>query len=306
MIYTVTLNPSLDYLMALPVLEPGAINRSLRERILPGGKGINVSQVLKALGLPSRAVYFSAGFTGSELTRLLREAGLEPLGIPLSEGLTRINVKAQHESGETALNAAGPAVDASALAALEAELSVLTEGDILVLSGKLPPRVPENLYARLGALAARCGAEFVVDTEGEALLQALAQHPLLVKPNREELEAVWGRAVFSYEDALEGAGFLRQFGARNVLVSLGAEGAVLLTEEQQAFKSQGPHVDLCSTVGAGDALLAAFLFAVQEGRPKREALRWAVAAGTATVGVEGLALHEEIYALLPEARVENL
>lgn len=304
MIYTVTLNPSLDYVMDLGALIPGVINRSSCERILPGGKGLNVSQVLAGLNVPSAAVYFAAGFTGGELTELLRGKGIETHPILLPSGMTRINVKVR-AGEETALNASGPPVDAASLEALAEVLEAAGEGDVAVFSGSVPRSLPADIYARLAAGLRRRGAEVVIDAEGEALLRTLPLRPWFIKPNHEELGAVLGRPLRSPQEALAGAGILQARGARHVLVSMGAAGAVLLTEKGERLWAENPPGKAVNTVGAGDSMVAGFLAALLDGRSPAEALCLGVAAGSATAMADGLAGGEEIRALAKKVRLQK-
>lgn len=280
MIYTVTLNPSLDYLLQTERLRPGALCRTQKETLHPGGKGINVSLVLHALGMPTRALGFSAGQTGELFGAMLAQTGVQHEMIPLPRGMTRINVKV-HAQEETELNGRGPAIPQQAFAMLAARLDELTAGDWLVLSGSLPQDVPADAYARLLDRVRGRGVKTLVDTAGDALKNALPCGPDLIKPNREEFADMVGGAPHSAAGIAACARELQRAGARTILISRGGESAVLVLESGEALQLAPPAGEIAQTVGAGDAMSAAWIYAVENGMNAVEALRWAVAAGSA-------------------------
>ena len=289
MIYTLTLNPSLDYIMEAPTLKQGRTNRSACENLRYGGKGINVAFVLSSLGAEAIAIALLGGETGGLLLSLLKKDNLSvrPLFI---EGDTRINVKIL--SGEvTELNAAGPSVKDEEIESLFLCFDKMEATDTLVLSGSIPPSVPKDIYARIIRGLNDKGVRSVLDASGEALLLALPSHPYLIKPNESELKEVLGEMI----DVESGARALQKMGARNVLVSLGKDGAMLLTEDGTLLRQRAPMGVAKNTVGAGDSMLAGFLYAEEMG--EREALSFAVAAGSATAFRGALATGEEIRAL---------
>lgn len=297
MIYTVTANPGIDYYMELTApVTPGAIHRAKKEEFYPGGKGINVSILLHRLGAQTCALGFSAGESGKLLQALL------PCPNALTElpsGMTRINVKLRG-TPETAFNGAGPAVDEASLAALLHRLSALTEDDTLVISGNLQ----KNITAVQLAQAAK-RASLVVDTTGQALLDALPLRPLLIKPNRDELGELFGCTVKDLAQTAELARKLQNAGARNVLISMGEDGALLLAEDGSAFRSVCTEKrEVRSTVGAGDSMVAGFLYALPQGA--EAALRWGTAAGTATAFGGILAEKAQIESLLPQICITKL
>ncbi len=299
MIYTVTLNPAVDYVMRLGELRLGETNRAAETTVQFGGKGINVSCMLRELGVESTALGFIAGFTGEALAAHLDDLGISADLIRLSAGLTRINVKLK--SGlESEINAAGPSIPAEALEELTAKLDGLTAGDTLVLAGSIPPSLPRDLYARLTALSAGRGVRVVVDAEGEALTAVLPHSPFLVKPNRAELEGLMGRlmgrSLSTETDLREAAAALQQAGARNVLVSLGGEGALLLDEHGEFHRAPAAAVTPVNTVGAGDSMVAGFLAGLPHGYAY--ALKLGIAAGGATAASEGLGTREAVRSLL--------
>ena len=297
MIYTLTLNPAVDYILRLPAITEGATNRATSASVRFGGKGINVSLVLRELGVETTALGFSAGFTGEALEEELKRLGVLTDFVRLPDGMTRINVKLGTNAAETEINAPGPAVSPEALEALLAKLDGLTAADTLVLAGSVPPSLPRDLYARILKRLDGRGIRFVVDTEGEALSATLPFRPFLIKPNRAELEALVGHSLPS-EDALRSAAFsLCEAGARNVLISLGGDGALLLDEYGDFHAAPAATIHPVSTVGAGDSMVAGFLAGVSRGYDY--ALKLGIAAGGATAAVEGVATREDILGLLP-------
>lgn len=285
MIYTVTFAPALDYAMWLEDARPGGTNRARRTRLFVGGKGVNVSMALAELGVESVCLGFAAGFTGREIVRRLRRAGVRERMILLERGTSRINVKLKGEV-ETEINAEGPEADDGAMRALCEQIDALGPGDVLALSGSPPANADSELYARLVAKARAAGAEAVVDATGEQLVNALARGPLLVKPNLDELEAIAGTPVHTRERLIEQAVALKRRGAQNVLVSLGARGA-LLVSGTGLYRCAAPRGEARNTTGAGDAMVAAYLYARAEGLDDAKRLRLCVAAGSARAFTEG-------------------
>ncbi|MCI2048051.1 MAG: 1-phosphofructokinase [Faecalibacterium sp.] len=298
MIFTVTLNPAVDYVVHLPgTLRQGSVNRAAAAEIQFGGKGINVSLVLRALGAENTALGFTAGHTGEWLAEALAQQGLHTDFIRLPAGETRINVKLKAGT-ETDVNAAGPAIPPEAMAALREKLAALGKGDTLVLAGSIPAGLPADTYAALAKGCTSRGVSLIVDAEGEALLQALSCRPFCIKPNREELGGLFGRALRTDTEVAACAEALRQKGARNVLVSLGGEGALLLDETGQMHRTFAPAGTVKNSVGAGDSMVAGFLAGWRATGSYAEALRWGAAAGSATAFSEGLADGESIRKLL--------
>lgn len=290
MIFTVTCNPALDCTVRLGDLRQGSINFTDGCVLSPGGKGINVSRVLAALGEETKAYAFAAGSNGKLLEEALMQADVLPYFLYLPQGQTRINVKL-YGTQETQLNAPGPAVSAADVERLLADLEVLCwpkEKHILCLCGSLPPGMGADSYARMLAATKEC-ARAIVDTSGEALLRALAERPWLVKPNREELEALAGRALPTLPEVITAAEALMDKGAQNVLVSLGGEGALLCAEDGGRLYQPAPTGTVIGTVGAGDSTVAGFAAGWQRYGDMAQALRLGVACGSATAFSEGLA-----------------
>lgn len=298
MIYTLTLNPAIDYVVQLDgSLTPGIINRSREEAYQFGGKGINVSNVLRALDVDTTALGFIAGFTGQALEQGLRDMGLATRFIPLAQGYTRVNVKVKG-SEETEINGAGPVITPQAMEALCSQLDHLTRGDVLVLSGSVPVNLPEDTYGQLMARVADKKVLCVVDTAGAQLKNALPHNPFLIKPNLPELQALCGRELAGDSAIVNAALALQAMGARNVLVSMAADGALLVEECGRVHKMTCPSGQLRNSVGAGDSMVAGFLAGWLQTGDMARALRLGLAAGSATAFSLGLATKEQILSLL--------
>ena len=280
MIYTVTLNPSLDYLVCTDALRPGKLCRTSGEALYPGGKGVNVSLVCAALGLSTRALGFIAGRTGALFASLLAETGVEYDFCRLDEGMTRINVKVCGRE-QTELNGAGPQIPPEALARLAETLDTLGEDDWLVLSGSVPAGVPADIYAKLLERVRKNGVRTLLDTSGDALKNALPCAPDLIKPNLDELDALVGGAPHNPVGIAACARELQAAGAKNILISCGAQGAVLVPVQGQALYLEATPGEAVQPVGSGDSMAAGWLYAHTHGFSAAETLRYAVAAGSA-------------------------
>ena len=297
MIYTVTFNPALDYVVRLPAFEPGAVNRTESEDIQLGGKGINVSCVLGQLGFKSVALGFVAGFTGEAVEAGLARRGVNADFIRLPEGLTRINVKIK-ASVETEINGQGPAIPAGALEELFQKLDRLAAGDVLVLAGSIPPSLPSDIYQRILARLAPKGVLCAVDATGELLVKVLPYRPFLIKPNNHELGEIFGRTLSTDEEIVECARLLQQKGARNVLVSMAGDGALLLDEGGNVHRLEAFKGKVKNSVGAGDSMVAGFVAGWLEKGDYAWALRLGSACGSATAFSDTLATRTEIESLL--------
>ncbi|MGM9648049.1 MAG: 1-phosphofructokinase [Eubacteriales bacterium] len=297
MIYTVTLNPSVDYILRTPPLEKGEVNRTMGEEMLYGGKGINVSVILSRLGVSTVAMGFVAGFMGDALIEMVRQEGVDSDLIPLKEGNTRINVKLWGSDGViTEVNARGPVIDCEAMETFYRKISRLADGDTLVLAGSVPDSLPRDIYRQILERISGHGVRTVVDATGDLLLNVLAYRPFLIKPNRVELEEVVGRSLPDDAAIEEAARQLQDKGARNVLVSLGGDGALLVDEDGAVHRAPAMCSKAVYTVGAGDSMVAGFLAGVDRGY--EYALRLGTACGSATAGSAGLATREAIESLL--------
>lgn len=303
MIYTVTLNPSLDYLLTLDSLSLGALNRSASDHFLAGGKGINVSQVLTTLGVPSSALGFTGGFTGQEIERLLQKAGVSTNFIVV-EGETRVNVKLR-AAEETEVNAAGPTIDSLRFEKLKAQVKNLGIHDVLVLSGSIPSSLPEDTYEQFARLCSKSGIRFVVDAEGASLLKTLPYRPFLIKPNHHELGEMVGAEVNSLQDAVKHAKTLVRLGAEQVIVSLAGDGAVYVSESISLI-ANAPKGTVQGSVGAGDSMVAGFLAALEKDEPIEQAFKLSIASGSATAFSDRLCTQQQVDALLPQVVVTPL
>ena len=298
MIYTVTFNPSLDYIVSIDDFKLGKTNRTTNELMLPGGKGLNVSTVLHNLGIENTALGFTAGFVGEEIKRLAKETGYHYDFIDIKNGVSRINVKMKDFDG-TEINGMGPAIDEEALELLMKKLDQLTAGDTLVLAGSIPSSMPKNIYSDiLKALNGR-GIRFVVDATKELLLNVLPYHPFVIKPNNHELGELFGVTLEKKEDVVPYAKKLQEMGAKNVLVSMAGEGAVLIDENEDVHMMDAPEGILVNAVGAGDSMVAGFLAGWMEKGDYAHALKMGVAAGSASAFSEFLATGQEILSYLP-------
>lgn len=295
MIYTVTFNPSLDYIVSVRGFQLGRTNRTCSEQLVAGGKGINVSIVLKNLGFESVALGFVAGFTGEEIAKQVTKMGIENGFIPV-DGVSRINVKLTSVDG-TEINGQGPKIDAAKVQELMERLNLLGEGDILFLSGSVPSSVPSDIYEKIMENLKDRGGLVVVDATGELLLQTLPYHPFLVKPNQQELEALFDVTISSRDEVVPYARKLQEMGARNVLVSMGGQGAVLLSENGEIYSAPAPNGNVINSVGAGDSMVAGFMAGWLEEAKYDHAFRMGVAAGSASAFSDKLATKEEIMKL---------
>ena len=293
MIYTVTLNPSIDYLVSVPDFRTGMTNRTASEQLLPGGKGINVSIVLKNLGIPSTALGFAAGFTGDEIIRRLEKFGIQPAFIRLSEGFSRINFKLKSIEG-TEINGQGPKISPQEAQQLTDRLARLEDGDILFLSGSIPSSLSADTYRNILADLKGRKIQTVVDASGEALLKVLEYRPFLIKPNHHELGQLFGTALKPGEAVIPYGRKLQGIGARNVLISMAGDGAILIAENGDIFTAHPPKGTLKNGVGAGDSMAAGFMAGWMESGDYAHAFCMGVAAGSASAFSDNLATGEEI------------
>ncbi len=293
MIYTVTFNPSLDYIVSVDDFRLGLTNRTDSELILPGGKGINVSTILNNLGISSTALGFVAGFTGDEITKKVKELGISADFIPISEGISRINVKLKNIDG-TEINGMGPEISPEKVEELMEKLNVLGEGDVLVLAGSIPSTMPADMYSRIMERLQDREIMFFVDATGDLLKNVLKYRPFLIKPNNHELGELFSAEITKRQEAVPYARKLQDMGARNVLVSMAGEGAVLVAEDGTVHGAPVPEGKLVNAVGSGDSMVAGFLAGWMEEKDYGHAFRMGVAAGSASAFSEYLATGDEI------------
>ena len=293
MIYTVTFSPAIDYVVYLDKLDMGATNRTLKEDYFFGGKGINVSTILTELDIENTAMGFVSGFTGEALEKGLREKGVKTDFVHLENGITRINVKIK-TACETEINSQGAAISREKTDELLDKLDALQKDDFLIISGNVPNTLPENIYEIMIKRLEGRGISFVVDATGQLLKNVLKYRPFLIKPNNSELEELLDITIRTDEDLRNGARALQDMGARNVLISLGKDGAYLLCENGESHYMKAAGQNAVNTVGAGDSMVAGFIAGYLHNRDFKEALRSGIAAGSATACSEGLATGERI------------
>ena len=297
MIYTVTFNPAIDYIVKVDNLTPGSVNRVSKEQILPGGKGVNVSIVLKNLGYDNTAIGFLSGFTGATIEAMLRNYGCNTDFIKLSKGMSRINVKIRGNV-ETEINGIGPDITNEDIARLYEKLDKLKAGDILVLAGSIPNTISDNIYMNIMKYLQNKDIKIVVDATKDLLLNVLKYKPFLVKPNNHELGEMFGVEIKSKEEVLIYAKKIKEMGARNVLVSMAGDGALLIDEKDVVHKSEAPEGKLVNSVGAGDSLVAGFIAGYLENYSYEQAFKMGVATGSASAFSQYLATKEEVMGLM--------
>ncbi|MGY3750105.1 1-phosphofructokinase [Vagococcus acidifermentans] len=303
MIYTVTLNPSIDYIVHVDHLKIGTLNRMSSELKFPGGKGINVSRILKRIQTPSVALGFLGGFTGRFILDWLKAEGVLNQFTQIAAD-TRINIKLKAES-ETEINGVGPHISDKEIQNLKAELDTIQPSDIVVLSGSLPGNLPDGFYQELIQLIHKQGAEFVIDTTGDALQQSLSSRPLLVKPNKEELGELYQTTFDSIEELLPYGQQLLAEGAQHAIISMASEGALLFTDDG-VYQSNVLMHPLKNSVGAGDSMIAGFIGNYARSKDAVEAFKWGVACGSATAFSDDLASGELIRTLLSEVHIRQI
>lgn len=293
MIYTVTFNPSLDYIVSVNDFQLGLTNRTDSELILPGGKGINVSTILMNLGIDSTAFGFAAGFTGEEIIREVEAMGIRSDFIKIDSGISRINLKLKNIDG-TEINGSGPEISEEKIEELLRKLDVLGEGDILVLAGSIPASMPADMYSTIMERLQHKNVTFIVDATKDLLINVLKYKPFLIKPNNHELGELFDVKLTTREEVIPYGKKLQKQGARNVLISMAGEGAVLVAEDGSVYEAPAPKGTLVNAVGAGDSMVAGFTAGWIEKKDYRHAFYMGVSAGSASAFSEYLATKEEI------------
>jgi 1-phosphofructokinase len=304
MIYTVTFNPALDYVVRVDHFALGEVNRTEQERIYYGGKGLNVSAVLSTLGYGNTALGFVAGFTGDEIERGVKGLGFQSDFIRVEKGLSRINVKLKSQE-ETEINGMGPEITGEDVKQLFEKLDRLTAGDVLVLSGSIPKSINDDIYERIMESLDGRGVRIVVDATKDLLINVLPYHPFLIKPNNHELGEMFGVTLHGPEEIIDYGKRLQKKGARNVLISMAGDGAILITEEEEVFRMGVPKGTVKNSVGAGDSMVAGFIAGYLENGSFEHALRLGSAAGSASAFSEGLAGKEDIMRLYEKLSKEG-
>lgn len=308
MIYTVTFNPSLDYIVGVDHFETGKVNRTSEEIIFPGGKGINVSIVLHNLGMESIPLGFIAGFTGNEIKRLLGTFHICDNFITVEDGISRINVKLrsliQGENGEkkvgeeSEINGLGPGIDDTSLKNFYCQLDELQKGDVLILAGSIPSVLPATIYRDIMDRLKEKDILIAVDATNDLLVNVLEYHPFLIKPNNHELGEIFGVTIREKDEVITYAKKLQDMGARNVLVSMAGDGAVLVAEDGTTYQTEAPKGNVKNSVGAGDSMVAGFVYGYLTRHNYRDAFYYGVCTGSASAFSENLATKDEVEKLL--------
>ena len=299
MINTITLNPSLDYIVKVEDFKVGHVNRTSKEDIYPGGKGINVSIVLKNLGVKNRALGFTAGFTGEEIEKLVANHGVDNEFIRLEKGMSRINVKLKSKE-ESEINGMGPDISKNDIEKLYEKLEALKAGDFVVLAGSIPNTLPDDIYETIMKDFKDKEINFVVDATKELLLNVLKYKPFLINPNHHELGEMFNVKLNSKDEIITYAKKLQEIGARNVIISMAGDGAILIEENGEITISDTPKGTLVNSVGAGDSMVGGFLAGIAENKNIKEAFKIGVATGSASAFSEGLATRDKVEELLKQ------
>ena len=302
MIYTVTVNPSIDYIVQLNELTLGEVNRMDYDNKLPGGKGINVSRILKELGLDNTAWGFLGGFTGEFVKEALEKTGLKTNFTPIKAD-TRINVKIKAQA-ETEINGRGPELTKEEIAAFTAQFDKLTADDVVIFAGSLVPSLSDDFYFDLIKVIRQKGAQFVIDTTGESLLKTLPENPLVVKPNNHELAELFGVKLNSIDDIVKYGKKLLEMGAQHVLISMAGDGGLMITKDK-VYRSYAPKGTVINSVGAGDSMIGGFTGTYAKTKDPLEAFRYGLACGSATAFSEDLADANKINEILPMIEIEE-
>ena len=316
MIYTVTFNPSLDYIVGVDGFKTGKVNRTAEELILPGGKGINVSIVLQNLGMESIPLGFAGGFTGEEIHRLLKERKVEEQFVRVKKGISRINVKLRSlenmpdgektVSEESEINGMGPEISGEELETFYRQLDTLQKGDILVLAGSIPTVLPPTIYRDIMKRLQKRKVMIVVDATKDLLVNVLEYHPFLIKPNNYELGEIFGVTLQTKEDVVLYAKKLQEMGAGNVLVSMAGDGAVLVAEDGSVYRAEAPEGRVRNSVGAGDSMVAGFLYGYLNSGTYEDAFYYGICSGSASAFSENLATRKEVEKLLKKMKQQNM
>jgi 1-phosphofructokinase len=302
MIYTLTLNPSVDYIVELEDFQLGELNRTIKEAKFPGGKGINVSRVLKELGMTSKALGFNGGFTGKYIDEYLQNDEIGTDFVKVQED-SRINIKLK-TSQETEINAQGPKITQKHFQALKAKIKELTKDDLLVLAGSIPSSLPQTTYEELVKICRENDVEFVADAEGELLKKVLPYQPFLIKPNHHELGELFSTTISNCEEVVPFGKRLLEMGVKNVIVSLAGDGAVFVNKEMSLI-AEVPKGTVKNSVGAGDSMVAGFLAEYQKTKDIKKAFQFSVASGSATAFSLGLCTNEKVVDLLSQVHIKE-
>ena len=293
MIYTITFNPALDYIMVVPSCRNGEVNRTESEKIMAGGKGINVSIVLNNMGVENTALGFISGFTGGAIENILADMNCKTDFIKLDNGFSRINVKIKSDT-ETEINGQGPDISDGAVKKLYEKLDSLNDGDTLVLAGSIPSSLSDSIYCEIMDYLKDKKLNIVVDATKDLLVNVLKYKPFLVKPNNHEIGEIFGVELKTRSEVVPYAKKMQEMGAKNVLVSMAGDGAVFVGENGEVYESEAPKGKLVNSTGAGDSMVAGFLAGYMEKQDFMYALKMGLSAGSASAFSENLATKEEI------------
>lgn len=306
MIYTVTLNPSIDYVVSMDQLKEGLVNRVQTENLYAGGKGINVSQILNQHEVDNIALGFISGFTGHFINQSLQDKGIKTNFINLLDGYSRINMKIKTNSEETEINGLGPSISDAEIQTLYQQLDQLSSKDILVLAGSIPASLPDDFYEQIMKYLEAKGVKIIVDATKNLLLNVLKYRPFLIKPNHHEIAEIFNVEIKSIQELLVYGYKLKEMGAQNVLISMGGEGAVLITETNEVYQSNVPKGTVKNSVGAGDSMVAGFIAGYLKTMDYSKALQLGAASGSATAFSSDVATRAYIEELVNQIQVTKL
>lgn len=306
MIYTVTLNPSIDYVISLDTLKEGVVNRTSSEKFYAGGKGINVSRMLNEHGINNIALGFTSGFTGEFIKEYLNNQSIKTDFINIHDGYSRINIKIKTNSNETEINGSGPKISQNEINLLFEKLKKLNSDDILVLAGNIHPSLPENFYEQIIQLLKDKNIKIIVDATGNLLMNVLKYHPFLIKPNQHEICEMFNVEITSTDDLIKYGFKLKELGAQNVLISLGKDGSILITENDEVYTSNVPKGTVKNSVGSGDSMVAGFIAGYLKNSNYEDALKLGAVSGSATAFSSDIAKKSLIDELINQIQVTKL
>lgn len=306
MIYTVTLNPSIDHVVSMNILQEGLVNKVNIENFYAGGKGINVSKILKEHEVENIALGFISGFTGEFIKNNLEQCGIKNDFINVLNGYSRINMKIKTNENETEINGLGPSISESNIEELFSKLEKLSPSDILVLAGSIPPTLSDNFYEEIMKRLSNKNIKIIVDARNNLLLNVLKYHPFLIKPNHHEISEIFNLEIKTTDELIFYGNKLKEMGAQNVLISLGGDGAILLTESNEIYRSNIPKGTLKNSVGSGDSMVGGFIAGYLKTNDYKEALKLGAASGSATAYSDDLAKISFINELSNQIQITKL
>lgn len=306
MIYTVTLNPSIDHVIEMNELQEGIVNKVNIENFYAGGKGINVSKILKEHGVENIALGFISGFTGEFIKNNLEQCGIKNNFINVLNGYSRINMKIKTNENETEINGLGPSISSSNIKDLFNQLEKLSSNDILVLAGSIPPSLSDNFYEEIMKQLSTKNVKIIVDARNNLLLNVLKYRPFLIKPNHHEISEIFNKEIKTIDELIFHGNKLKEMGAQNVLISMGGDGAILITESNEIYRSNIPKGTLKNSVGSGDSMVGGFITGYLKTNDYKEALKLGAASGSATAYSDDLAKISFINELSSQIQITKL